>query len=79
MKKVAIFTTPSCVYCKKTKEFLKNHSVEYMEYDVTRDVASRDEMIQRSGQMGVPVIDIDGTLVLGFDERRLRQLLGVGA
>ncbi|OGZ52307.1 MAG: NrdH-redoxin [Candidatus Ryanbacteria bacterium RIFCSPHIGHO2_12_FULL_47_12b] len=79
MKKVAIFTTPSCVYCKKTKEFFKNHSVEYMEYDVTRDVARRDEMIQRSGQMGVPVIDIDGTLVLGFDERRLRQLLGVGA
>ena len=53
----------------------KNLNVPFNEYDVTKDVSRRDEMIRRSGQMGVPVIDIDGTLVLGYDESRLKQLL----
>ena len=75
MKKVAIFTTPSCVYCKKTKEFFKNHSVEYTEYDVTRDVARRDEMIQRSGQMGVPVIEIGEKIIVGFNKEEIKKAL----
>jgi len=75
MKNVSIYTTPSCTYCKKAKELFKNLNVAYNEYDVTKDVARRDEMIQRSGQMGVPVIDVDGTLVLGYDEMRLKELL----
>ncbi|MEK7643070.1 MAG: glutaredoxin domain-containing protein [Patescibacteria group bacterium] len=77
MKNVAIYTTPVCVYCQKTKDFFKKHNIQYTEYNVITDEKRRDEMISRSGQMGVPVIDIDGKLVLGYDERRLRELLEV--
>jgi len=59
------------------KEFFKKHNIPYTEYNVVTDVEKRDEMIQRSGQMGVPVIDIDGTIVVGFNERRIADLLGI--
>ena len=77
MANVSIYTTPSCVYCKKTKDFFKEHNIEFSEFDVTTDTAKRDEMIQNSGQMGVPVIDVDGTMVVGFDEPKLRELLNI--
>jgi glutaredoxin 3 len=77
MKNVSIYTTPVCAYCKKAKEFFKANNVDFTEYNVVEDTARRDEMIQKSGQMGVPVIDIDGSLVIGFDERKLKELLGV--
>ena len=67
MKKVAIYTTPTCVYCKHTKEFFKEHNVAYEEYNVGSDLTRRQEMITKSGQMGVPVIDINGTIIMGFD------------
>ena len=72
-----MYTTPTCVYCKMTKEFFKEHSVQYTEKDVASDTAARDEMVQKSGQMGVPVIDIDGELVVGFDKERLSELLKI--
>ncbi len=77
MAKVIIFTTPSCVYCKMTKEFFKKNSVAYEEKDVASDAAARDDMLARSGQLGVPVIDIDGKIVIGFDQARLKELLGL--
>ena len=77
MVKVTIYTTPACVYCKMTKEFFKNNNVEYEEKNVAVDAAARDEMISKSGQMGVPVIDIDGKFIIGFDEPRLREALGI--
>lgn len=77
MKKVGIYTTPVCVYCKKAKDFFAQNKVTYEEYNVIIDEKRRDEMIKRSGQMGVPVIDVDGKLVIGFDERRLRELLTI--
>jgi glutaredoxin 3 len=77
MANVTIYTTPTCAFCKMTKEFFKEHNVEYSEKDVAADAAARDEMINKSGQMGVPVIDIDGKLVVGFDEPKLSELLGV--
>lgn len=77
VKKVGIYTTPVCVYCKKAKEFFNKNNVPYEEYNVIIDEKRRDEMISRSGQMGVPVIDVDGKLVIGFDERRLRELLTI--
>lgn len=76
-KKVGIFTTPICVYCRKAKEFFEKNKIPYEEYNVIVDEKRRDEMISRSGQMGVPVIDVDGKLIVGFDERRLRELLGI--
>jgi len=55
----------------------QKHNISYSEYNVMTDAKKRDEMIMRTGQMGVPVIEVDGTFVVGFDERRLRELLGI--
>lgn len=77
MSKVAIYTTPTCVYCKMTKEFFKKHNIAYEEKDVSSDDKAREEMIAKSSQMGVPVIDIDGELTIGFDEARLLELLNI--
>lgn len=74
-----MYTTPTCAYCKLTKEFFKNNDVEFAEYDVTADAAKRDEMIERSGQMGVPVIDIEGEIIVGFDENKLKSLLEIAS
>jgi len=59
------------------KDFFAKNNIPYEEYNVVTDVARRDEMIQRSGQMGVPVIDVDGTIVVGFNEIKMRELLGI--
>ncbi len=77
MKNVTIYTTPACVYCKMAKAFFKENNVEYSEKDVASDAVAREDMIKRSGQMGVPVIDIDGELTVGFDKDRLSGLLGI--
>lgn len=77
MKKVAIYTTPVCVYCKKAKDFFQKNNIKYEEYNVIEDIGRREEMITRSGQMGVPVIDIDGKLIVGYDEKKLKELLGL--
>ncbi len=79
MAHITIYTTPTCAYCKMAKEFFKANNVAYSERDVSADAAARDEMIKKSGQMGVPVIDVDGQLVIGFDQEKLSGLLGVGA
>ena len=77
MSSVTIYTTPWCSYCKMAKEFFTKHSVIYTEKDVSTDIAARNTMLERSGQMGVPVIDIDGAMVVGFDQRRLKELLHI--
>lgn len=77
MPKVKIYTTPTCVYCKMTKQFFKEHNIEYQEADVAVDTQAREEMIKKSGQLGVPVIDIDGKFVIGFDQAKLSGLLGI--
>jgi glutaredoxin 3 len=75
MPTITIYTTPSCVYCKMAKEFFKNGNITYEEKDVTSDAAARDAMIQKSGQMGVPVIEIDGAIIIGFDQQKLKEAL----
>ncbi|MBI1957207.1 MAG: glutaredoxin family protein [Candidatus Niyogibacteria bacterium] len=77
MANVTIYTTPTCVYCKMTKEFFKTHNIHYTEKDVAGDEAARKEMFEKSGQMGVPVIFIDSEMVVGFDQKRLSELLGI--
>lgn len=77
MKNVTIYSTPTCHFCQAAKAFFKEHAIEFTDYDVSTDTAKRDEMVQKSGQMGVPVIFVDGDMVLGFDENRLKTLLGV--
>ncbi len=75
---VTIYSTPTCHFCHAAKDFFTDNHIEFTDYNVASDLAKRQEMIQKSGQMGVPVIDIGGELVVGFDEERLRELLHVG-
>ncbi|OIO33098.1 MAG: NrdH-redoxin [Candidatus Yonathbacteria bacterium CG_4_10_14_3_um_filter_47_65] len=77
MKKVSIYTTPTCGYCKMAKEFFGKNSIAFEEYDVAADEEKRAEMIEKSGQMGVPVIFVDDEIVVGFDKPRLTELLGL--
>ncbi|MEK7513139.1 MAG: glutaredoxin family protein [Patescibacteria group bacterium] len=77
MANITIYTTPTCVYCKMAKEFFAKNNTPYTEKDVMADDAAREEMIKKSGQLGVPVIDIDGTIVVGFDRQHLADVLGI--
>lgn len=79
MKKVTIYSTPTCTYCNAAKEFFATHNVAYENFDVASDLAKREEMITRSGQMGVPVIFVDEEMVVGFDKDHLSELLGIAA
>ena len=74
-KNVTIYSTPTCHFCHMAKDFFKENNVEFTDKDVSTDRASAEEMVKKSGQMGVPVIDIDGQIIVGFDEPRLRDLL----
>ncbi len=76
-KKVIIYSTEFCPWCRKTKEFFKEHKIKYKEFDVGRDVKKAEEMIKKSRQQGVPVVDIDGKIIVGFDESRLREILKI--
>ena len=77
MKPVIIYSTPTCVYCKSAKDFFKANNVKYTEVDVAADAVKRKEMIEKSGQMGVPVIEVGEDIVVGFDKGTLSQLLGI--
>ena len=76
-KKVTIYSTPTCHFCHMTKDFLKEKGISYTDYDVARDLEKRQEMIQKSGQMGVPVIFVGDELIIGFDKERLVSSLGI--
>ena len=77
MKNVTIYSTPTCHFCHAAKEFFKEHSITFTDYNVSEDSAKRDEMVQKSGQMGVPVVFIDNEMVTGFDESRIKKLLNI--
>lgn len=77
MAKVTIYTTPTCVYCKMSKAFFAQNNIQYEEKNVASDDAAREDMIKKSGQLGVPVIDIDGNIVIGFDKPKLSKFLGI--
>ena len=77
MKKVAIYTTPTCGYCRMAKEFFKENNIAYNEYNVAADADKRNEMMEMTGQMGVPVIMIDDNIVVGFNQSKIAELLGV--
>ena len=77
MQNVTIYSTPSCHYCRLAKDFFKANNIAYTEYDVASDSETRKEMVEKSGQMGVPVIIIGDELVIGFDQTELTKLLGL--
>jgi len=76
-KKVVMYSTPTCHYCQLAKDFFNEHGVNFEAFNVQMYLAKRKEMIERSGQMGVPVIYVDDKLVMGFDEDKLRGLLEI--
>jgi glutaredoxin-like YruB-family protein len=77
MKPVSIYTTPTCHFCQMAKEFFRANNVAYTEYNVAVDQDKRAEMIEKSGQMGVPVIYIGDDLIIGFNEPKIKKLLGM--
>jgi glutaredoxin-like YruB-family protein len=77
MAKVRVFTTPVCPYCYTLKEFLKEKGIEFEEIDVSKDEKAVKDLIEKSGQMGVPVVEIDGQIVVGFDKERICELLNI--
>ena len=76
-KKVILYSTKTCIWCGKTREFFKQHKVKYKEVDVGASIKAAQEMIRKSGQQGVPVIEINGNIVVGYDEGKLRKLLKI--
>ncbi|MDO8664783.1 MAG: glutaredoxin domain-containing protein [Candidatus Liptonbacteria bacterium] len=77
MPKVTIYTTPSCVYCRMAKDFFQKNSVKYVELNVVHDEKAREDMIKKSRQLGVPVIDVDGEIFVGFDQSGLKKALKI--
>lgn len=77
MKKVIIYSTPTWPWCTKVKDYLDSKDVEYEDFNVSQDREKAKEMVEKSGQQGVPVIDIDGDIVVGFDQNNINRLLGL--
>ncbi len=75
MSNVKVYSTEFCPYCVALKEFLKEKKVIFEAIDVTQDLKAQEEMIEKSGQMGVPVVDIDREIVVGFDREKIMRLL----
>jgi len=77
MKNVLIYSTPTCPWCIRIKQFLKDSNVPYEDFDVSVNSEKTEEMTRKSGQMGVPVLDIEGTIIVGFDKEKIKQTLGI--
>ena len=77
MQNVTIYSTPTCHFCHMAKDFFKEKNIAYTEYNVASNIEKRKEMVEKSGQMGVPVIIIGDELIVGFDRPKISQLLGV--
>ena len=74
---VKVYSTPTCAYCVTLKEFLKSKNIEFQDVDVSKDQAAMEEMIEKSKQMGVPVVEIDGNIIIGFDKAKIVELLNI--
>lgn len=76
-KKVIIYSTSTCPFCIRAKQFLRENNIKFSDIDVSDDQEKAQEMIKRSGQMGVPVLDIDGEIIVGFDKEKIKEVLGL--
>ncbi len=76
-KKVLIYTTPTCPFCHQVKDYLTEKKIVFTDYDVTTDNDKAQEMIDKSGQMGVPVLDVEGKIIVGFDREAIEKELGL--
>jgi len=76
-QRVIVFSTPSCSYCNMAKKYFKEKGIRFKDVDVSRDAAAARDMVRKSGQQGVPVIDIGGKVIVGFDKTKINKLLGI--
>ncbi|MBP6908579.1 MAG: glutathione S-transferase N-terminal domain-containing protein [Candidatus Pacebacteria bacterium] len=77
MNTVTIYSTPTCHFCHMAKDFFKEKNISYQEFNVAEDHAKRQEMVEKSGQMGVPVIQVNDSIIVGFNKPKLVELLGI--
>lgn len=75
--KVTIWSSPTCPWCQKTKEFFKKYKIEFREINVAADAKAIKEMIEKSGQQGIPVVEVDGKIIVGYDEPELKKALKI--
>lgn len=76
-KTVKIYSTPTCPYCRMAKDFLRQNNIEFTDIDISQDEAAAQEMINKSGQMGVPQFEIDGKIIVGFDKAVIKKALNL--
>lgn len=76
-KNVKVYSTPTCPYCVRLKQYLKENNVVYEDIDVSADPAKAQEMTEKTGQMGVPVLDIEGEIIVGFDKDKIKKVLAI--
>ncbi|MCE5198986.1 MAG: glutaredoxin family protein [Armatimonadota bacterium] len=74
-KNITVYSTPTCPYCRQAKEFLQERGVAFTDLNVATDLEARNAMVQKSGQLGVPVIEVDGNIVIGFNKSKLEELI----
>jgi len=72
---ITLYTTPSCSFCHKAKDYFRKNQVRFTEYNIARDQRRAEEMVRKSGQMGVPVIDINGKIIVGFNQPEVERAL----
>lgn len=72
---IALYSTPSCGYCRMAKDWFRSKNIRFDEYDVSRDQRRADELVRKSGQMGVPVIDVNGKIIIGFNTAAIEKAL----
>jgi glutaredoxin-like YruB-family protein len=77
MSKITIYSTPTCHFCHIAKDFFTSKGIPYEDFDVSLDIEKRKEMVDKSGQMGVPVITIDDKLIVGFNKPKVMEILGI--
>lgn len=74
---IKVYSTPTCPYCQMAKKFLEENGIDFENVDVSTNQEAAQEMIKKSGQMGVPVIDIDGNIIIGFNKSKIKSLLNI--
>ena len=76
-KRVIVYSTPSCPWCNRLKQYLRQNNIKFRDIDVSKDMKAAEEMVKKSGQQGVPQADINGQIVVGFDKKKIDKLLGI--
>ena len=76
-KNVTVYSTSTCPFCVRVKQYLRDNNIQFTDYDVGANPDKAEEMISKSGQMGVPVVEIDGKIIVGFDKEKIKEALGL--